>query len=46
MEAHGVEFRRSSGSLTIASGQNGIDGLRDLLAWNWSVAPERTGMAA
>ena len=31
---------------TITSGQNGIDGLRDLLAWNWSVAPERTGMAA
>jgi hypothetical protein len=46
METHGVKSRRRSGSLTITSGQNGIDGLRDLLAWNWSVEPERTGMAA
>ena len=27
-------------------GEGELDGLRDLLAWNWSVAPERTGMAA
>jgi hypothetical protein len=34
MEMHGIKSRRRSGSLTITPGQNGIDGLCDLLAWN------------
>jgi hypothetical protein len=43
METHGVKSRRRSGSLTITSGQNGIDGLRDLLAWIGVSNPNEPG---
>jgi hypothetical protein len=40
---HIPQSRRRAGSLTIPSSQKGIDGLRDHLAWNWIVEPERSG---